>query len=98
MLIFYGVIVCLLAALRIWGAPLLHLELRPPADVLAYATIDFFLALSAAALIDKLVRALFWRAYFRSTQGHEAPALLRDLTTVLVFAIALLVWLHIDLN
>jgi small-conductance mechanosensitive channel/CRP-like cAMP-binding protein len=97
MLPFCALLAGLLLAGRIWGAAALH-RLGAPADVIVIAIVGFLLSIAVAALIDGLIRRLFWRAYFRAVHGHEAPALLRDLATILVFLLSLSVWLYVDLD
>ena len=88
-----------LIALRVfWASPELHALLPAPYNAAVLQGLDLVLVLVAAYLADRLFRRLYWRNYLHLQRGHEAPALMRDLVTLVVFALAISLWLYFELG
>jgi small-conductance mechanosensitive channel/CRP-like cAMP-binding protein len=88
----------ILLALRVWGEAGIRPWVPKPYDAFVLAAVSFLLTLALAAILDWLIRRLYWRSHFQARRGHEAPALMRDLGTVFLFALALSIWLYWELD
>ena len=75
-----------------------HGVLPPPYNIIAIAVLSLLVTLLFAWVLDWLLRRYYWRGHFRRRRGHEAPALMRDLVSVLILTIAVSIWLYVALG
>lgn len=76
----------------------LHGMLPVPYDVIASVALSLVVTLLFTWILDRLLRRYYWRGHFRRRHGHDAPALMRDLVSVLILAIAVSIWLYVALG
>jgi small-conductance mechanosensitive channel/CRP-like cAMP-binding protein len=87
-----------LLVLRILAPDVAMANLPEAYGPLAVQTIGLLLAVALAFAVDRVIRKLYWRGYFRAKRGHEAPALMEDLVTALLLTVALSIWLYFELS
>jgi small-conductance mechanosensitive channel/CRP-like cAMP-binding protein len=79
--------VVLLFALRVWGLGEITAHLPAPYQEPVIATLGVALAVAAAFLLDRILRAVYWNGYLKRKRKQDTPALIKDIMTVALFAI-----------
>jgi CRP-like cAMP-binding protein/small-conductance mechanosensitive channel len=81
-------ITLLLLVARTMGGPLIKTYAAGHVDEVMHL-LTVALIISAALLVDRLARRLYWQAHVKNRRGRETPKLVQDLVTVAIVAVGL---------
>jgi small-conductance mechanosensitive channel/CRP-like cAMP-binding protein len=89
MIVFFALIVALLAAFEVWGLPEVHALVPKAYAETADQWIGIALIVAVTLLLDRLIRRFYWHGYLKRRLGRDTPALIQDIVTILLVTVGL---------
>ena len=89
-------VLALLAAARFAGAGAIIAAMPPHIGERVVSTLGVLMAIAAAIVLDRLIRALYWDGYLRSRLGRETPAVIETLLTIALIMLGASIGLYFE--
>jgi small-conductance mechanosensitive channel len=89
-------VLVLLAAARFAGAGTIRAAMPPHIGERVVSALGVLMAIAAAIVLDRLVRALYWDGYLRRRLERETPAVIETLLTIALIMLGASIGLYFE--